>query len=79
LNLTYQYDWYVLFGNVNLDSFYFIRCIGERNASEQEEYSIINTKFTLNELNGMDLNDITNRSKKFEEYIKTYPIKIQTV
>ena len=73
-NLTYQYDWYVTGGNVEIDAFYFIRCEGLRSASELETYSIVDKPFKFSELSGLV---IDGNNKPFKEYIKTYPIKIQ--
>lgn len=74
-NLTYQYDWYVLSqANSNADSFYFIRCEGERSASEQEKYHIVDKPCKMSELRELV---IDGNNKPFTEYIKTYPIKIQ--
>jgi len=73
LNMTYEYNWYVLGSNV-VDSFYFIRCQGERSASEHETYHVVDTPFKLSDLRGLV---IDGNDKPFTEYIKTYPIKIQ--
>ena len=74
-NLTYQYDWYVLSNaNSNADSFYFIRCDGERSASESETYHVVDKPCKMSELPELV---IDGNNKPFAEYIKTYPIKIQ--
>jgi hypothetical protein len=81
-NMTYQYDWYVLNGtqgNVENDSFYFIRCEGERSASDSETYHVVEKSFKMSELRGFEdeMVNIGSHNSRFTEYIKTYPIKIQ--
>jgi hypothetical protein len=78
-NLTYQYDWYVTGGNVEIDAFYFIRCEALRSASELETYSIVDKPFKLSELRVFEdeIANVASHNSRFIEYIKTYPIKIQ--
>jgi hypothetical protein len=78
-NMMYQYDWFVLGGNIEIDSFYFIRCEAVRSASELETYSIVDKPFTFSELRAFEeeIVNISFHNTKFLDYIKTYPIKIQ--
>uniref|UniRef100_A0A6C0DEM8 Uncharacterized protein n=1 Tax=viral metagenome TaxID=1070528 RepID=A0A6C0DEM8_9ZZZZ len=79
-NLTYQYDWFVLGGDVAMDKFYFIRCGGENNANDMETYHLIDGSFHMNELPGFELlskdPDYDKHMSTITDYLNTYPIKI---
>jgi len=79
-NLIYQYDWFVLNGDVVLDKFYFIRCNGERSKTNMETYHIIDGKFKIDELPGLEILSQEPEYKKhmmsFDEYLNSYPKKL---
>jgi hypothetical protein len=79
-NLTYQYDWYVLSGDIGMDKFYFVRCNGQNNPNDMETYHIIDGSFHINELPGFDtLSQNPNYDKhmlSITDYLNKYPIKI---
>lgn len=79
-NLTYQYDWFVLNGDVSSDRFYFVRCLGKRGSDTPEKYHLIEAPFQMNQLRNIEQltgdPDYLKHMTSFEEYMKTYPIKI---
>ena len=79
-NLTYQYDWYVLGGDIVMDKFYFIRCGGENSPTDMETYHMIDGSFHLNELPGFELlsqaPDYDKHLLSIVDYLNSYPIKI---
>jgi hypothetical protein len=79
-NLTYQYDWFVLGGDVAMDKLYFIRCGGENNPNDMETYHLIDGSFHMNELPGFELlsqdPDYDKHMSSIIDYLNTYPIKI---
>lgn len=79
-NLTYQYDWFVLGGDIVMDKFYFIRCGGENSANDMEMYHIVDGSFHMNELPGFELlsqdPDYDKHMSVITDYLNTYPIKI---
>jgi hypothetical protein len=79
-NLTYQYDWFVLGGDVVMDKFYFIRCGGENSANDMETYHLIDSTFNMNELPGFETLsqelDYDKHMLSITDYLNSYPIKI---
>jgi hypothetical protein len=79
-NLTYQYDWYMLGGDIVMDKFYFIRCGGENSTNDMETYHLIDGAFHLNELPGFELlsqePDYDKHLLSIVDYLNSYPIKI---
>ena len=79
-NLTYQYDWFVLGGDVAMDKLYFIRCGGENSTNDMETYHLIDGSFHMNELPGFEiLSQDPHYDKHMSsiiDYLNTYPIKI---
>jgi hypothetical protein len=79
-NLTYQYDWFVLGGDITMDKFYFIRCGGENSANDMETYHMIDGTFNMNELPGFETLsqelDYDKHMLSITDYLNSYPIKI---
>jgi hypothetical protein len=80
VNLTYQYDWFVLGGDIAMDKFYFVRCGGENSANDMETYHLIDGSFHMNELPGFETLsqelDYDKHMSSIIDYLNSYPVKI---
>jgi hypothetical protein len=80
-NLTYKHDWHVLAGNIDIDSFYFIRCNGENSANEMETYHIVDGKFKMSELPGFEVLsqelDFKDHIMLIDDFLNSYPFKMK--